>query len=322
MSMDAVEGPSEAGTEGRPAPSEAGTDGRAAPSSPGAEPREGDTTRSPDTDWVWWTAPLALVAGIVLAAVAGLVIDIPAVALGTNIREHTPGGLVIADTFVQDIAFVVAAVYCAKLAPGAVRSWQFGLRRPGHGWWHAALLVLALLIAFIALDALWAEVLHPTKEKLLETLGTKESKSLLVLSAGLTCVVAPIAEEMLFRGYMFTALRNWRGTLPAALLVGLLFGGVHATSAPAADLVPLGALGFGLCLVYRYTGSLYPGIGAHALNNSIAFASLEGWSAGAGRAADRVRVRGAVGGGDRRQTRRPDRPRGRNPPSGRVGSCA
>jgi membrane protease YdiL (CAAX protease family) len=246
------------------------------------EPQEGDATRSPDTGWVWWTAPLALVAGIVLAAVAGLVVDIPAVALGTNIRDHTPGGLVIADTFVQDVAFIVAAVYCAKLAPGPVRSWQFGLRRPGQGWVYAGLMVLGLIVAFIALDALWAEILHPTKEKLLETLGTKESKSLLVLSAALTCVVAPIAEEMLFRGYMFTAFRNWRGTLPAALLVGLLFGGVHATSAPAADLVPLGALGFGLCLVYRYTGSLYPGIGAHALNNSIAFASLEGWNVGQG----------------------------------------
>ena len=247
------------------------------------EPQESDPSRSPETPWNPWTAPLALVAGIVLAAVAALVVDLPALAFGVEVTsEHTPGGLVIADTFVQDVAFVLAAVYCAKVGHRRVRSWQFGLRRPGQGWVYAALMVLGLIVAFIALDAIWSEILHPTKEKLLETLGTKESKSLLVLSAALTCVVAPIAEEMLFRGYMFTALRNWRGTLPAALLVGLLFGGIHATSAPAADLVPLGALGFGLCLVYRYTGSLYPGIGAHALNNSIAFASLESWNVGQG----------------------------------------
>jgi hypothetical protein len=196
--------------------------------------------------------------------------------------SHTPAGLVIADTFVQDVAFILAAVYCAKLGGRVVRSWQLGLRPPGQGWLWAGLMVLGLIVAFIALDAIWAEIFHPTKEKLLETLGTKESKSLLVLSAALTCVVAPIAEEVLFRGYMFTALRNWRGTLTAALIVGLLFGGVHATSAPAADLVPLAALGFGLCLIYRYTGSLYPAIAAHALNNSIAFASLEGWNAGQG----------------------------------------
>lgn len=247
------------------------------------DPPESDPSRSPDVGWGPWTAPLALVAGIVLAAVAGLVVDLPAIALGAEVTsKHTPGGLVIADTFVQDVAFVLAAVYCAKLGHRRVRSWQFGLRRPGQGWVYAALMVVGLIVAFIALDALWSEIFNPSKEKLLETLGTKESKSLLVLSAALTCVVAPIAEEMLFRGYMFSALRNWRGTLPAALVVGLLFGGVHATSAPAADLVPLGALGFGLCLVFRYTGSLYPGIAAHALNNSIAFASLESWNVGQG----------------------------------------
>src|SRR5277367_3116028 len=200
-----------------------------------AEPEllEGDPSRSPDLPWRPWTAPLALVAGIVLAAVAGLVVDLPAIALGAHVTSgHTPGGLVIADTFVQDIAFILAAVYCAKIGGRVVRSWQFGLRRPGQGWIYAGLIVLGLIVAFIALDAIWSEILHPTKEKLLETLGTKESKSLLVLSAALTCVVAPISEEMLFRGYMFTALRNWRGTLPAALIVGLLFGGVHASSAP------------------------------------------------------------------------------------------
>ncbi len=253
-----------------------------APEPPGEVP-ESDPSRSPEVPWRPWTAPLALLAGIVLAAVAALVVDLPAIALGVHLTSsHTPGGLVIADTFVQDVAFILAAVYCAKLGGRVVRSWQFGLRTPGDGWLWAGLMVAGLIVAFIAFDAIWAELLHPSKEKLLETLGTKESKSLLVLSAALTCVVAPIAEEMLFRGYMFTALRNWRGTLPAALIVGLLFGGVHASSAPAADLVPLAALGFGLCMVYRYTGSLYPAIAAHALNNSIAFASLEGWSAGQG----------------------------------------
>jgi membrane protease YdiL (CAAX protease family) len=91
-------------------------------------------------------------------------------------------------------------------------------------------------------------------------------------------VVAPIGEEFLFRGFIFTSLRNWKGTWPAAIITGVLFGGVHYGSAPALDLVPLMGLGFGLCLLYRITGSLYPCIMAHSLNNSIAFGSLEGWA--------------------------------------------
>jgi uncharacterized protein len=224
-------------------------------------------------------APVALIAGIVLASIAALVVDLPAFALGVKIEgSHTPGGLTIADTFVQDVAFVVAAVYCAKVGGRSVRSWQFGLRRPGAGWRWSIAMIFVLLIAFIGLDAIWAEILHPSKEKLLETLGTKESTSLLVLSAALTCVVAPIGEEMLFRGYMFSALRNWRGTMPAAIITGLLFGAVHVLSAPVLDLLPLAALGFGLCLLYRYSGSLYPSIAAHVLNNTIAFAALENWN--------------------------------------------
>jgi uncharacterized protein len=229
-------------------------------------------------DWSPWTAAAALIGGLVLAAVGSLVVDLPAVVLGVHISSsHTPPGIEIADTIVQDIAFVLAAVYCAHIGGRVVRAWQFGLRPPGAGWRRAGSLIVLLLVVFIVLSAIWSAVFHPEEEKLLETLGSNEGTALLLLSAGLTCVVAPICEEFLFRGYMFTALRSWRGTLPAALITAVMFGGVHAGSAPALDLVPLAGLGFGLCLLYRYTGSLYPCIAAHSLNNSIAFAVLEGW---------------------------------------------
>lgn len=238
-----------------------------------------DASRSPVTAWPAWAAPLALIAGIVLAAIGGLVVDLPALALGVKVSsEHTPPGLAIADTFVQDLAFVGAAVYCARLGGQTVRSWQFGLRRPGAGWRAAVMMILLLLIAFVVLSVIWTEVFNPTKEKLLEQLGSNEGTALLLLSAGLTCVVAPMCEELLFRGFIFTALRNWAGTWPAAILTGLLFGGVHVGSAPALDLVPLAGLGFGLCLLYRHTGSLYPCFIAHSLNNSIAFSGLEDWT--------------------------------------------
>ncbi len=241
-------------------------------------PIEQDGSRSPSTGWPAWTAPVALIGGLALALVGGLVVDLPALALGAKITSsHTPPGVTIADTVVQDVGFVLAAVYCAHIGGRAVRSWQFGLRRPGAGWRSASGLILLLLVAFIALSAIWSALVHPSEEKLLETLGTNEGTSLLLASAALTCVVAPICEEFLFRGFIFTALRSWRGTLPAAVITGLVFGGVHAGSAPALDLVPLAGLGFGLCLLYRYSGSLYPCMIAHSLNNSLAFSSLENW---------------------------------------------
>jgi uncharacterized protein len=220
-----------------------------------------------------------LISGLVLAALGGLLVDIPALALGVTIStSHTPPGISIADTFVQDVGFVVAAVYCARIGGRVVHSWQFGLRRPVVGWLSSAGLVVLLLLVFVVLSVVWSALFHPSEEKLLEELGSNEGTGLLLLSAALTCVIAPIGEEMLFRGFIFTALRNWRGTLPAALITGVLFGAVHVGSAPALDLVPLAALGFGLCLLYRRTGSIYPCFAAHSLNNSIAFSALENWS--------------------------------------------
>src|SRR5229473_6732167 len=109
---------------------------------PGGEPGEEDGTGSPTPPWPAWTAPVALIAGLVLAAVGGLVVDLPALAFGVKISSsHTPPGLAIADTFVQDLAFVLAAVYCAQLGGRVVRSWQLGLRSPGTGWRAAGGLV-------------------------------------------------------------------------------------------------------------------------------------------------------------------------------------
>jgi membrane protease YdiL (CAAX protease family) len=242
-------------------------------------PIDAEGSRSPTVDWPAWMAPVALFGGLVLAAVGGLLLDIPAALLfGVKVTSsHLPPGLSIADTVVQDVGFVAVAVYLAQLGGRTVRSWQFGLRRPSVGWRAAGGLILVLLLAFIVLSVVWSEIVHPEKEKTLEQLGSNEGAALLVLSAGLTCVVAPMCEEFLFRGFIFTALRNWCGTLPAAVITGVVFGGVHVGSAPALDLVPLAALGFGLCLLYRYTGSLYPCMIAHALNNCVAFAGLEDW---------------------------------------------
>jgi membrane protease YdiL (CAAX protease family) len=244
-----------------------------------ADPPEGDPARSPDTAWPWWSAFAALAGALVAAAIGALIVDLPALALGVDLTSsHTPPGISLSNTFVQDIAFVLVPVWFAHLGGRAVRAWQFGLRPPGVGWRAACAMIGLLLVAFLLISVAWSEAFNPGKEKLLEQLGTNESALLLVLGAGLTCVVAPLAEEMLFRAYIFTALRNRAGTLGAAFVTALLFGGVHAGSAPALDLVPLAALGFGLCLLYRFSGSIYPCIVAHSINNSIAFASLEEWN--------------------------------------------
>jgi hypothetical protein len=236
----------------------------------------GEPTAPQQASWPPLLAFAALGSGLVLAVLGSLLVDIPAIALGVNVSSsHVPPGLTIADTAVQDAGFIAVAVFFAQLGGRKIDAAMFGLRPTRLG--RAVRLVVVTLVSFLIFSVLWTSAFHASKEKLLEQLGANETTALLVLSAALTCVVAPFAEEFLFRGFIFTALRNWRGVLPAALITGLLFGSVHAGSAPAVDLVPLAALGFGLCLLYRATGSLYPCVAAHCINNSIAFGSLEEW---------------------------------------------
>ena len=71
------------------------------------------------------------------------------------------------------------------------------------------------------------------------------------------------------------------GTWIAAIITGLLFGLAHSGSAPGRYLVPLGFLGFVLCLVRWRTGSLYPCIALHSLNNALALGVGQlNWNAG------------------------------------------
>ncbi|MHB1537196.1 MAG: CPBP family intramembrane glutamic endopeptidase [Solirubrobacteraceae bacterium] len=234
---------------------------------------------SPVTDWPWWFAPLGLLAAIALSLAAALVVEIPATLAGVHLKPgaEPPGAIELIDTVLQDGIFVVTAALLARSGLRRVRSSQFGMvRTPAL---RAAALVVLAFVVFYAFSLVWATLIGTSPpEKLLEQLGANEGTALLVGSAALTCVVAPICEEILFRGFVFTSLRNWRGPWPAAVLTGIVFGAVHGTSAPEQDLLPLAFLGFALCVLYRMTGSLYPCIAAHALNNVIAFGVLEGWS--------------------------------------------
>lgn len=229
-------------------------------------------------DWPVWSGFAVLVAALVLAAVGGLIVDIPALVLGVKISsEHTPPGLEFADTVVQDVVFVLTAIMFAQFGGRKVRSWQFGFRPTPLR--RAVGLAALTIVAFFVFSAIWVVALNVKEEdtKLLNALGTNETALLLAASALLTTVIAPICEETLFRGYIFAALSKWKGWIPGAILTGVLFGAVHVGSAPVEDLVPLGVLGFALCFLYRRTGSLYPCIAVHSLNNSFAFGELEKW---------------------------------------------
>jgi hypothetical protein len=227
--------------------------------------------------WPPLFGPLALVAGLFLGLCGGIIVDLIANAGGANLNHLSPG-VVDAQTVAQDLGFVIAAVYLAARI-GPVTLSQFGLRMTRR-WWRAIAIVVAALGVFYLISYAWFAALHSSgaEKNLVKDLGGNGDTFEILFAIAVTCVIAPICEELLFRGFVFRALRNWRGVWPAAAITGVLFGAVHGLSAPAVDLLPLAFLGFVLCIVYERSGSLYPCIALHVLNNAIAFGADEHWT--------------------------------------------
>ncbi len=248
-----------------------------APDGPGFD-AEPPGPRTGEHAWPAWIAPVGLVAGLAVAIVGGLLVALVAIPFGAEIdADDTPPGVLLGGTVMQDIGFVGAAVLLAFMTGGRPWAAQFGLRRTSF-WW-SVLWIFTLYVAFITFTAIWQAFVEIDEEtELLRDLGADRSDVLLVLAALLVCVIAPLIEEFFFRGFFFRALFNWKGLWPAAILTGVVFGAIHIGSSPVGALVPLAFFGFGLCLLYWRTQSLYPCIAVHAINNAIAFGTLNDWT--------------------------------------------
>lgn len=79
-------------------------------------------------------------------------------------------------------------------------------------------------------------------------------------------ILAPIVEEIVFRGIFFNLLNRKRSTLAAMIISSLVFGFLHAET-----MVPTAVIGFVLCFIYHRTGSLILVMAGHMVNNLIAF---------------------------------------------------
>jgi membrane protease YdiL (CAAX protease family) len=230
--------------------------------------------------WPAWAPFAAMLIALGIAILGVSVIALVAGAAGTEVTTaDPPPGVTIAGTFIQDFGLIFSAVLIAQLTAGRPTPGQFGLRRVGL--WRATRYLGAAWGAFFVFSALWAAALHVTQnDDLPQELGADDSTTALVAVAVLVCVLAPIAEELFFRGFCFTALRRWIGLVPGALATGVIFGLIHAASADAVFLVPLAFFGMALCFLYERTGSLLPCMVLHALNNALALAVSQGWSVG------------------------------------------
>jgi membrane protease YdiL (CAAX protease family) len=142
----------------------------------------------------------------------------------------------------------------------------FALRRP-LSWGRAAGIGLAIVIAMIVLSAVLDPILHPGREQGLTPKHWEGSHAAqYVANAIAIAVVAPVVEELTFRGLGFSLLQPY-GEWIAIVLVGVLFGLAHGLVEALPLLV---ALGIGLAYLRSRVDSVYPGMIVHGLFNAAA----------------------------------------------------
>lgn len=231
----------------------------------------------------YWIA----LAGLVLGFAGGLFVTLLAEGVGAAFGASTvdpPPAVNIAADFLFDAAFVGAALYLSVLRGWLGRA-EFGYVRTSWRVGVGAFVLAA--VGYYVVTLLYAQIfaVHGT-DRLPNDLGVAHSTWAAIGVGVFVCVAAPIAEEFFFRGFLFGVLRriNVRlagrqfGPWIASVLVGIVFGLAHYDSAQPQFLIPLGFLGFVLCVMRWKTGSLYPGMALHALNNCIALGVNElGW---------------------------------------------
>ena len=129
---------------------------------------------------------------------------------------------------------------------------------------------VAIALTYVALSP----VLGPPQDAMLQLLrfGSDMSRlpaagpialGLIVLRA---CLLAPLAEELLFRGALFGLVRRWLPAAPTIVLTAVLFAGIHMMPL----LLPVTFL-FGIAAgwVRERTGSTLPFFAMHVLNNVL-----------------------------------------------------
>ena len=220
-----------------------------------------------------WGDMLAVI-GIYLLATVGTSIVVAIIAAisggAESLAETMSSGPMSVLSYALSMGLTIVGVLIyRKLRRGTGRMFHFSLRgfNPMLILWG---FVMVLLTGVVIEPVL--ELFPDAFLKMIDKMGMHGGWSILML-----VVLAPVMEEVLFRGILLESVRSKHSAGRAIVVSALMFGVIH--------LIPqqvVNAFAIGLILGYIYvrTESLWPVIVIHALNNAMAYVIMQ-WSDGA-----------------------------------------
>jgi membrane protease YdiL (CAAX protease family) len=164
------------------------------------------------------------------------------------------------------IQSVVVIGLMLLIARGLPTRAAFALRAP-RSWGRAVGLDFGVFIGIWILAGALSPFIQPGKEQGLVPDRWDPSRATpFVVNALIVIVLAPITEELTFRGLGYTLLERF-GEWSAIVLVGIAFAAVHGL---VEGFPLLFAFGAGLAYIRARTSSVYPTILLHATFNTVA----------------------------------------------------
>jgi len=162
--------------------------------------------------------------------------------------------------------FFVSGLIAVAVAVAPMRAWALPALGFRHAGWGS--IVLGSLIALLISVAVTQLGIEP--EGIKQAMEVAREPAAFLASLAVMAGLAPLVEESVFRGLLYGWLAGRWGGAVAWIVSSLAFAAAHMELAHIILVLPLG-LWFGW-LRWR-TGSLWPSLVAHVMNNALAVAA-------------------------------------------------
>jgi len=214
----------------------------------------------------WSALRLAVtVIGSFLAAVVVSTAIAVALGIGRRAAQQRSAEEILFLALLSDGALLVALALLGRRLL-ALRAADLGLRRPSLGsLGFAASAAGGLWLLSILANILQIRAFGPNPQSLIVSVGAHTGPVALFLDLVTGAVVAPFAEEILFRGLIFGGLAQRMPVAAAATASALLFALSHGLGV----VVPIFVLGLGLAYVYTRAGTIWAPMVTHGLVNAV-----------------------------------------------------
>ncbi len=177
-------------------------------------------------------------------------------------------GFFLTGFLVQFLATIGFVYLFAVLFPrGQWKDLGISKARPGsyfrYGVIGGILLIIMVLVIGYVLKYLQPDLQPQYYEEMLRS-ATRLSDFLVILVVG--AILAPLSEELFYRGMIYPVFRKHLGPVWGAILAGLVFGMAHWDFWRT---IPLALGGIGLCYIYEKSGSILVSAVAHGVWNGV-----------------------------------------------------